>query len=81
MAETNVTLGLRSAKEKFLLYYQKVMTCNPYCSVPITSTLKTGFQAVSNGNLSLVPVAQLSKFFTLNHLIRGFLSQRRRCYG
>ena len=81
MAESNITPELRSAKENFLLYYQKVMACKFPCRAPLTSTLKTGFQAFSNGNLSLIPVAQLSKLFTQNHLVSGFLYLRRNCYG
>lgn len=77
MASYNITPEFRSAKENFLLYYQKVMACKFFYRAPLTSTLKTAFQALSNRNISLVPAALLSKIFTLNHLVNGFLILRR----
>ena len=80
MAVHNITPEFRSAKEKFLLYYQKVKACKSLCSVPIFSTQKTGFKAVSARIFCRIPDLRSLQSFKYDHSISAFLTVGRFCY-
>ena len=90
MANVNITLGLRSAKEKFLLYFHDLTACNRICSARLIRVFNSSCAAGSNptfqrfrlhsGVLSRGVVASVCISFLSLFKPSGRLSGRRFVY-